>query len=538
MLSKPSTPLFRSQVQPIFSLCHSTARLPDGWKQAHELWLSRCDHPEAVEYVITIDKARTDEGLPVIQNYFAEEASPGRSRSAQWCNVRCAINEGRQSAVDGWNTSAQASTGQFLITVADDWEPCEHWDTELIFALTEHHRKRVLSAMAGDFQKNPLPPKALAQDSNPLDFEYVVDVRTQKNDTRAGVCSPVLLFSMMTRPYYKRYSRIFHPDYIGMFADNDFTEQVKADGVVVDARHLLFPHSHPAYGTAKHDDVYAWQHREEAWAKGKETLLRRWPGSIPERVCVAFPGNNFSGAWVAHFLTTFSHIIQHYACTPMNVYSSNVHVTRAAIAKAFLDSGYNSPSDYLLSIDDDNILTAEQFEMLMDDLKRHPDLDGVYAWSWIASDTYEVAGDALTSAGRENFLPMTYEELMGGPSLPELFEAGEIPSKLPLRPVTHSGFPAVLLRRSALVKAGGWCAFIPVLTGEMGWGFLSEDASFNYNAVKGGAKFAVDRRIKVPHLKVTSREPKGFDPVAHAKQFLAGPLDKVPVSAVEVTEAA
>lgn len=524
--------------QPIFSLCHSTARLPDGWQKAHDLWLSRCDHPEGVEYVITFDKGREDEALPPMQNFFNEfvvdSITTAPTRAQAWAHVRCAINEGRSSAVDGWNCAAQASTGQFLITVADDWEPCEHWDTELIFALTEHHQKllkRGLQLAAGDEGAKDLNP-------NPLDCEYVVDVRAQASDTSEGVCSPVMMFSLMTRPYYKRYGRIFHPDYLGMYADNDFTEQAKADGVIVDARHLLFPHSHPAYGTAKNDDTYQWQHREEAWAAGKATLLKRWPKAIPERICLAFPGDHFSGAWVSHFLTTFTHVIQRYGVTPMNIYSSNVHVTRAAIAREFLNSGFNAPCDYLLSIDDDNILTAEQFEILMDDLKRHPDLDGVYAWSWIASDTYEVAGEPLTSAGREDFTPMTYAELMDGPAVPELFEPGTEPAKLPLRLVAHSGFPAVLFRRSALVKAGGWRAFAPVMIGDKGWGFLSEDASFNFNAGKGGARLAVDRRVKVPHLKLSSREPKGFDHEAHFKQFLAGPLDKVPVSAVEVTEAA
>ena len=42
----------------------------------------------------------------------------------------------------------------------------------------------------------------------------------------------------------------------------------------------------------------------------------------------------------------------------------------------------------------------------------------------------------------------------------------------------------------------------------MKFGFTSEDTSFFYNAKQAGMKFAVDLRVKVPHMKLRAIEPQ------------------------------
>ena len=133
---------------PTFSLCHTTARLPDGWRKAAQDWRDKCDNPGDVEHILVTDEPFRPESLP-----FAD--------------TKLVVNKGRRCAVDGWNTSAAHSTGKFLITVADDWFPCEHWDTELL--------KRIPD----------------------LDGEYVVEID-------AGGDPGLLTFSLLTRPYYNR----------------------------------------------------------------------------------------------------------------------------------------------------------------------------------------------------------------------------------------------------------------------------------------------------------------------------------------------
>jgi hypothetical protein len=85
----------------------------------------------------------------------------------------------------------------------------------------------------------------------------------------------------------------------------------------------------------------------------------------------------------------------------------------------------------------------------------------------------------------------------------ELFRA-------PLKPISHSGFPVVLMRTSALEKAGGAAAFTPLIQKDFQWGFAGEDVSFFVAAHKAGLKFAVDRRVKVPHMKLRAADPPGF----------------------------
>lgn len=214
--------------QVTFSLCHTTARLPNGWRKAFDVWLERCDDPSQVEYVLTVDKARMKE-LPVLtwREYLA------------WRSLTIAPNYARRCAVDGWNTAGRASSGKVLITVSDDWFPPEHWDTLMLKYIPD------------------------------LDGDYVLDVDNSDNS------SPLLPFSILTRKYYERLGYFFYPEFIGMMADNDFTDVARGDGVVVNARKMVFEHLHPEHGTAPMDDTYAWQHRPEAWDVGNSVYNRR-----------------------------------------------------------------------------------------------------------------------------------------------------------------------------------------------------------------------------------------------------------------------
>jgi hypothetical protein len=226
-----------------FSLCHTTARLPHGWTAAQQAWFDRCDQPLNVEYIVSVDKGRLD---ALLGAQFLDVLPPSSDRPPFWGRFATTVNEGRKSAVDGWNAAAAASAGRFLITVSDDYRPCEHWDTEILKALPEDH-----------------------DEAPDLDGEYVLDVDNQDNSF------PLLPFSFLTRAYYARLGHLFYPEFIGMMADNDFTDVARRDGVVVDARHLKFTHLHPHRGSAPDDDVYRWQQRPEAWEVGNRVYNRR-----------------------------------------------------------------------------------------------------------------------------------------------------------------------------------------------------------------------------------------------------------------------
>jgi len=60
---------------------------------------------------------------------------------------------------------------------------------------------------------------------------------------------------------------------------------------------------------------------------------------------------------------------------------------------------YGVPVDFVMWIDDDNTITPEQFEMLMQDLREHPEYDAVAGWTWCAKDDDPEVGRATISCG-------------------------------------------------------------------------------------------------------------------------------------------
>jgi len=215
-----------------FSLVHASARLPQGWLAAHDAWITNCDQVEKIEYILCVDTADKDQ--------WPFSLGP----------ILLVENTGKQDAVSAWNCAAAASTGKFIIQVADDLYPPPHWDTELLKVIPD------------------------------LDGEYVIEVRTGTSlDDEWRRC---MAHSFLTRKYYERYGYLFHPEYEGMYADDEFTEKARRDGVVVDARHLLFEHRHWIGTTVPFDDIYKRQNSQERYDRGLEILGRRRAQGFPK----------------------------------------------------------------------------------------------------------------------------------------------------------------------------------------------------------------------------------------------------------------
>lgn len=211
-------PMAVSRAVATFSLCHTTARIPDGWQRAYDQWMSTAKNPESIEYILSTDD-HTKIDRPITQHV---------------------VNTGRRSSTDGWNVAAAASRGKLIVSIADDYFPdFEHWD------------------------------EAILKEIPDLDGEYVLQV---DNMDRAY---PLMAFCFMTRPYYERYGYMFYPEYQGMMADWDFTSVAYRDGVVLDRRNLKFRHLNPEVGTAEWDNIYRWQRRESVLKEGQEIYDRR-----------------------------------------------------------------------------------------------------------------------------------------------------------------------------------------------------------------------------------------------------------------------
>jgi hypothetical protein len=81
--------------------------------------------------------------------------------------------------------------------------------------------------------------------------------------------------AILTRKRYKDQGYLFHPRYTGVYSDNEFTDCAYADGVILEARDLVFRHDHPLFTGAKMDATTAAQNTPERYAEGKKIYDER-----------------------------------------------------------------------------------------------------------------------------------------------------------------------------------------------------------------------------------------------------------------------
>jgi hypothetical protein len=383
-------------------------------------------------------------------------------------------NAGRRCYVDGVNIAVRHSAGEALIVNADDQYSCDGWDSALMEASEESH---------------------------PGEFVINVSTNTPNEHERGIMVMPIL-----SRSRYKRLGYALYPDYESMYSDNDFAAHAIHDGCVIDARKLVFPHKHPLVTGEEWDEAYMAQNRQEAYASGRVIFERRKASgftadnttaaaaSVDPRplIAVCLPGDTFSQTWVSSWMALFCHLTSKFRVSVTMSYSSCASVTRATMADALDRSG--ADFDYVLWIDDDNTLSPQQFDLLYADLQEHAELDVVVGWCWVAANDREI--EPIVSCGRysadRRHAALTVTQLNDSPT--DLIQ------------IDASGFPAVLMRYGTIDRAGNF-PFRPIIDDRFSWGKSGEDHAFFIKAAEGGCKFAMDRRVKVPHFKRRAVEP-------------------------------
>lgn len=452
--------------RPTFSLCHTTARLPDGWKKAAQAWLDNCDDPSQVEYILSVDAGASTVNPAASADVVHLHSSFGSFSAIE--------NPSRRCTVDGWNTAAKASTGKFLINVADDFFPCPHWDTAILNAVPN------------------------------LEREYALDIST-------GGQPGLLPFSLLTRPLLDRlrrdfgYDGFFYPGYTSVYSDTEYSDLVRQLKVLIDAKHLKFEHAHPLFGKGEMDEVYRHVNDRELYSSGRmlyeqrlaQLKVRQQSRAHGPVIAVIMPGERFSTQWVGHVLklqATF--LMRGWNFLPVMGYCTNVYISRAVLAGEVVA---NSPvlPDLVLWLDDDNILEPEQFDLLLQDLNDHPELDGVAGWSWVQNSLS--AEQWRISCGFFNDF-----------DFPQAFSYQQLVSEGPVKRVDWTGFPVFLMRFEALKKAGSG-AFAPIISPKHPWGFSGEDVSFSVRAQANGCKFAVDARVCLRHQKLGEAGPSDWE---------------------------
>lgn len=92
--------------------------------------------------------------------------------------------------------------------------------------------------------------------------------------------SRIIIVSILGANLYKKLGYLYHPYYISVYGDNDFTEMTKLMGKYVFIDKRIFSHHHPIWKMIEWDDLYKKNENPEYYQKDKETFSKILHSSI------------------------------------------------------------------------------------------------------------------------------------------------------------------------------------------------------------------------------------------------------------------
>lgn len=209
---------------PKISLLHATRGRVQAAIACRRRFYDTADLPNRIEHIFGIDADDRD--------------------SQRWLkSFRCVTGD-KPTCVAAWNAAAAAATGDILVQLSDDWLPFPGWDTALLTAIG---------------------------DRDPTTEEFVVAVSDGHRTDQ------LLCMAICSAHRHRVQGHLFAPEYESMFSDNEFTHRAYRDGIVIDARHLVFEHLHPVFGKGQFDDTYNRQNAPARYQRGEATFKQRNP---------------------------------------------------------------------------------------------------------------------------------------------------------------------------------------------------------------------------------------------------------------------
>jgi hypothetical protein len=211
----------------ILSLLHATRGTPERALATRKTWLDRADDADHVEHIFGIqsDDLESIKAFAAAKVYWSCTTPP-----PAWAS----------SSVANWNICAEFSTGHILVVIADDLTPPQGWDTKL--------------------RKLPDPETKWSC--------YVPDSVRQDG----LICHPVI-----SRALYDKRGYVFHPDFFGVYCDNDFNVRTQLEAPIYSVRDLEWQHDHPTNGSRESDSIVEHQNSETAYAYGGAKFMQKWP---------------------------------------------------------------------------------------------------------------------------------------------------------------------------------------------------------------------------------------------------------------------
>jgi hypothetical protein len=212
-----------------FSLLHPSRGRPGQALDYMSRWVTRCSDHNDIEYILSLDTDDCEAYRPILLGLAGK------------LNLRAVIAPNK-SLVEALNRAAPLARGNVYIFVSDDFEPPEAWDVKIQEAVLYSKKPWALFVDDG-LQEKPIKTQTM---------------------------------TIISEAFYRNTGYMYYPEYISMFADNDYTMTAKQTGCVVYAYHLVFRHNHPIAKRAQWDATYEWENRSEAWSVGRRVYEKRW----------------------------------------------------------------------------------------------------------------------------------------------------------------------------------------------------------------------------------------------------------------------
>ena len=205
------------------SLVHPSRGRAVKAKQTAIKWLTAMSEENTAEYILSIDNDDKQKNL-----YY------------QWFSKGKIVVGDNNNVVMAMNMGAKYATGEMIIGISDDFEPPQDWDRLL----------------AGE-------------------LDWSKDIAIRINDTITKESDNILTLPILSKSLYNKLGYIYHPQFTGMWADNDLAEECKALGVLINRFDLIFPHNHWVNNKAVKDETYNRHNTNESWNIGTKVIEER-----------------------------------------------------------------------------------------------------------------------------------------------------------------------------------------------------------------------------------------------------------------------
>lgn len=211
----------------MISVLHPSRGRPEKSVETFKKWMSHSRANEEVEFILSLD-----EDEPTDHPYIKSSKYITLYNAAMFTHghpYKTVVSKNR-SAVDAINNAARVSTGDVLIVVSDDTDPCDAW------------------------------------------IEYIYHEANGKTDwimkTQDGIQPWIITMPVMDRAYYERTRNVYSPDFKHMFCDTWLTVMADLSGRKITST-LKFPHLNDSIK----DDVR--KRSDATWEEGERMFIHK-----------------------------------------------------------------------------------------------------------------------------------------------------------------------------------------------------------------------------------------------------------------------